>query len=134
MLDSAESALVGVFNTGGPPNEITMHSLLKTCKEVTSSDATLRWVDDETLLAAEVAPWTEIPLWAPETPDYAGTFSIDVTKATKNGLSSRDFSETAGDTWSWLRDAQRGELEAYRDHQRSAVLDRRKESRLLAAP
>lgn len=134
MLDSAESGLVGVFNTGAPPDKISMHALLKTCIEVTGSDATLRWVNDETLLATEVAPWTEIPLWAPETSDYAGIFSIDVAQAIKNGLSSRSFSETARDTWSWLRDAQPPELEAYRDHQRSAVLDRRKEIRLLATP
>jgi hypothetical protein len=32
---------------------------------VTGADATLRWVDDATLLAAGAEPWTELLLWMP---------------------------------------------------------------------
>src|SRR5258708_2070741 len=36
----------------------------------------LRWVPDRVLLAAGVEPWSELPMWAPETPEFAGVWNV----------------------------------------------------------
>lgn len=133
MLEAAESGLAGVFNTGSPSHETTMGDMLRACLDATGSQTQLHWLDDQLLLAAGVEPWSELPLWAPETDEFAGAFAVDVTRAVAHGLRARPLHATVADTWGWLRHAPASELGAYREHQAGRVLDRRKEEQLLAS-
>ena len=63
----------------------------------------LRWVPDQVLLAAGVQPWTELPMWAPETPEFAALWNVTGDRALRTGLRYRPLSDTVRDTWGWLR-------------------------------
>jgi 2'-hydroxyisoflavone reductase len=67
-------------------------------------EATLRWVDDEKVLAAGVEPWTELPLWLPAG-TYEGMMRASISRALAAGLTFRPLEETASDTLAWSREA-----------------------------
>jgi 2'-hydroxyisoflavone reductase len=85
----------------------------------------LTWVPQEFLLAQDVRPWAgerSLPLWLP-LPDYGGFLTRDVTSSFDAGLTTRDVSDTARATLSWLRGASEQPAGAglTRDHE-AAVL------------
>jgi nucleoside-diphosphate-sugar epimerase len=86
----------GVFNATGPAEPTTLGELL----ERIGGAGRLAWVDDETLLAAGVGPWMELPLWLPGA-DHAGMLRADVSRALAAGLAFRPIEETARDTLAW---------------------------------
>lgn len=102
-LDLVGQGLTGRFVTTAPIGQTTYGEFLDACVQATGSDAELVWTDDATLLAAEVQPWTELPLWAPDQPDWQGTWRADSSRAAAAGLRCRPVAETARDTWAWLR-------------------------------
>lgn len=94
----------GVYNADGVLPAITMGELLESCRQASGSHALLEWVSEEFLLANEVGPWIEMPLWVPESdPEYDGFFQIDISKAVRDGLSFRPVMQTVQDTLNWLR-------------------------------
>jgi hypothetical protein len=79
----------------------TPGSLLRTCREVTGSDAEFVEVPEEDLLAAGVEPWLHLPLWLPR---ETATTAPDVdTRARALGLPTRPVRDTVADTWAWLQ-------------------------------
>jgi 2'-hydroxyisoflavone reductase len=67
----------------------------------------LTWVDQEFLLANEVAPWSgprSLPFWLP-LPQYAGFMARDVGSALAAGLRTRPLADTVRDTAEAIRDA-----------------------------
>ncbi|MFI7706609.1 NAD-dependent epimerase/dehydratase family protein [Nonomuraea sp. NPDC049480] len=129
-LRAAERGVGGAFNVVSPPGFVTMRELLETCVKVTGSDAGLRWVDAEPILAAGVAPWTDLPIWLVGE-DHAFMHGGDVSKALAEGLRCRPVEETAADTWAWLRSIG-GEAPTRPDRPRVG-LDPAVEARLLGA-
>ncbi|MDJ0343074.1 reductase [Streptomyces sp. H10-C2] len=101
-LDAVESGLGGPYNLVSPPGHTTMGELLETCVRVTGSDAELCWTEPETILAAGIEPWMDLPIWLPPGEDYDGMHQADVSKALAAGLRCRPVEETVADTWSWL--------------------------------
>ncbi|MEW1847542.1 reductase, partial [Nonomuraea angiospora] len=101
-LAAAERGLGGAYDVVSPPGFTTMRQLLETCVKVTGSDAELRWVAAERILAADVQPWTELPIWLVGE-DYDFLQGGDVSKAVAAGLRCRPLEETVADTWEWLR-------------------------------
>ncbi len=63
----------------------------------------LRWVRDQVLLDAGVEPWTELPMWAPDTPELAGVWTVSGGRAIRTGIRYRPLTDTVHDTWAWLR-------------------------------
>ncbi|MGW0468162.1 NAD-dependent epimerase/dehydratase family protein [Streptomyces sp. NPDC003027] len=101
-LDAAEAGLTGPYNLVSPPGHTTMGELLDACVRVTGSDAELRWTDPETVLAAGVEPWSDLPVWIPPGELYDAMHTADVSKALAAGLRCRPAAETVADTWAWL--------------------------------
>ena len=100
----AESKATGAYNANGVPGELTMAAVLEACKAVSGSDASFTWVDEDFLLAKEVSPWMEMPLWIPESDEkMRGFMAIDCSKAFAAGLKLRPISETVRDTLAWHR-------------------------------
>ena len=100
----AEARTAGTFNAIGP--RLAMRELLETCRDVAGSDARFTWMADEALLAREVAPWTGLPLWLPESdPAFGGMLLADLTRARAAGLRTRDARDTVADTLAWTPDA-----------------------------
>jgi 2'-hydroxyisoflavone reductase len=97
-----ERAAVGVYNANGVPNRLTMAGLLDECKTVGKSDASLTWVPEEFLLEHHVAPWSEMPLWIPESePSLRGFMYLDCSKAFAAGLVTRPVGDTIADVLRW---------------------------------
>lgn len=105
VVDMVERQQTGVYNTSGRPNTFTMENLLEECKSVSGSDATFTWVNEEFLLQAGVAPWSELPLWLPETaaPHLRGFMFVNSDKAVASGLAYRPLRETIKDTLDWFQ-------------------------------
>jgi nucleoside-diphosphate-sugar epimerase len=102
-LDAGLRGDSGAFNIVTPPGQHTLGEILTACVEATGSDAHLRWVPEERILAAGIEPWTELPIWLPAGPDHDAMHHGDVTAALAAGLHFRPLAETVGDTWAWLR-------------------------------
>ena len=105
LLDSARRGITGVVNIPGPDG-CTLGRLLADCMAVTRADraapAELVWVPDDVLLAAGVEPYTELPLWAPDVPELAGTWQAAGERARLAGMRYRPLGATVRDTWGWL--------------------------------
>ncbi|MBF9069990.1 NAD-dependent epimerase/dehydratase family protein [Streptacidiphilus fuscans] len=103
VLDGLAAGLGGAYNVIAPPGFTTMGELLETCRRVTGSDAQLRWTDPETILAAGIEGWTELPIWIEPGQDHATMHGTGVEKALAAGLRPRPVAETVADTWAWLQ-------------------------------
>ena len=80
-----------------------MDRFLRLCNEVTEGDAQLTWVDDEFLLAHDVSPYTDLPLWIPgEEGEAHGT--VQIARAVAEGLRFRPLEDTIKDTQQWARE------------------------------
>lgn len=97
-----EAGNVGVYNATGPASVLTLGELLETCRAAAGSDARFRWAPEALLRRAEIAPWTELPLWVPES-EGAGFSAIDCSRAIATGLTFRPIADTVRDTLAWAR-------------------------------
>ncbi|MFF3242430.1 SDR family oxidoreductase [Streptomyces sp. NPDC002870] len=102
---AAERGLSGPYNVVSEPGHTTMGDLLEACARATGSSAELRWTPPETILAAGIEPWTDLPIWIPraEQPElHRAIHGVNVAKALAAGLSCRPVGSTVTDTWRWL--------------------------------
>jgi 2'-hydroxyisoflavone reductase len=101
-LRMVEQQQIGVYNATGPEYELTFGRLLDTSRAVSGSDARFTWVSEPFLLEQEVAPWSELPLWIPQSdPDMVGFSDVNCAKAIAAGLVFRDLAATVRDTLAW---------------------------------
>lgn len=127
IVRSAEAGTAGTFNATGPDYRLTFGRFLEECRTATGSDARFVWVEEKFLLEAGVEPWSEVPLWIPESNEAMRYFlSVGNERAVAAGLTFRPLSETVRDTLAW--DATRPP-----DTERHAGLDREREAEVLAA-
>lgn len=136
LLDCGEHRTGGTFNATAPRGNATFGSWLTDCVRVTGSDATLTWVDDPVLLAHQVQPWTELPLWMPK--GLAGedngdhVWDADASLAAAAGLRPRPVRESVADTWAWLQAGGSVPDEPPRDYLLRHGIDPAKEAAILA--
>lgn len=120
---------VGAFNTVSPTGHTTMGELIDTVVDVTASDAEIVWGTAEQVEAAEVAPWTELPIWLPDVGEASALHRSDVRAALAAGLICRPIQDTVADTWTWLTGPERpGDLGTARG---GTGMDAEAEARLL---
>ncbi|OMI40854.1 NAD-dependent epimerase/dehydratase family protein [Streptomyces sparsogenes] len=131
LLDAAERGLGGPYNLVSPPGHATFGELLEACVAATGSDAELCWTDPETVLAAGVEPWTELPIWLPPGELYDTVHQSDVSRALAAGLRCRPVAETVAATWEWL--CALGGRAPHRPDRPPVGLDPEREARVLAA-
>lgn len=101
LVRAAEARTAGTFNATGPEEPIPTRRYLETCREISNSDARFTWVEEEFLLAQPVGPYSELPLWVPET--FHAFEDVDVSRALRAGLTFRPLGETLRDTLAWAR-------------------------------
>lgn len=127
-LRAGRDRIAGTYNAVGPASTITMADLLAALADVArglgAPPSTLTWVDDAALLAAQVSPWIEIPLWVPEGGELEGFLRMSNDRALAAGLTFRPLAETARDVMQWVE-------ELPDDRQRHAGLDPARERELL---
>lgn len=126
ILRMIERKQTGVYNVSGLPGKVTMENLLDEGKAVSSSNASFTWVSEDFLEQENVAAWTDMPLWLPESyPPLKGFMFMNCDKAIKAGLTVRPLSHTVRDTLNWLR-----ELDLHENLK--AGIDRKREKALLS--
>jgi len=126
MIRLAEERRTGTLHATGPASPLTMGALLETCRAESNSDARWVWRDDESLLAAGLLPWRDLPLWIPASDtSMRGFMSLDCGRAIAAGLRFRPLADTVRDTRLWA--ATRSPAEP-----RRAGITRDRERELLA--
>jgi 2'-hydroxyisoflavone reductase len=98
ILRCAGANVTGVYNVTGPT--VTLGDVLITSRAASGSDAQFTWASEKFLLDNGVQPWSELPLWIPGD-DAQGFHRVDISKATRAGLTFRPLAETVRDTLSW---------------------------------
>lgn len=96
-----ERRVAGTFNAVSDDPTWTMGRLLDECQAVSRVQANPVWADDAWLLGEGLQPWTDLPLWLPDTPEWAGAESVSVARAVAHGLTFRPLVETVADTLAW---------------------------------
>jgi 2'-hydroxyisoflavone reductase len=91
IVHASEAGIGGTFNATGEP--MRFGDLLEECVRTTGSDASFTWIASDRLLAEEVGPWMELPLWLP-IPRYAGMQRAPVERARATGLTFRPLADT----------------------------------------
>jgi 2'-hydroxyisoflavone reductase len=91
IVHTSASGIGGTFNATGEP--MRFGDLLEECVRTTGSDASFTWIASDRLLAEEVGPWMELPLWLP-IPRYAGMQRAPVERAQAAGLTYRPLPDT----------------------------------------
>ncbi|CAN5462421.1 SDR family oxidoreductase [soil metagenome] len=129
-LSAAERGLGGAFDVVSPVDRASFGDLIAACVAVTGSVADPVWVDPETILAAGISPWTELPVWLPPGVDHDALHRSDTAKAAAAGLVIRPLEETVADTWEWLQSP--GAVVAQRPDRPPGGLDAEIEARVLA--
>jgi 2'-hydroxyisoflavone reductase len=103
LLDLASRDVAGTFNGCSPALHWTMGDLVDELRQASPAPPEPAWIDDATLVAHDVAPWTGLPLWLPPSdPDSAGFMAMDCSRAEAAGLAIRPLGETIADTAAWL--------------------------------
>lgn len=100
VLESVRQRLDGVFNAVRPAGTTTLGELFRACREVTSLEAAVTWVEEAFLLEQGVKPFVELPLWLPEA--LRGLALISGERASAAGLRHRPLADTVADTLAWL--------------------------------
>jgi nucleoside-diphosphate-sugar epimerase len=132
LLDQPQRGTAGPVNVVSRTGHTTMAELLTACVETTGSDATLRWVDPEPILAAGVAPWNDLPIWIPPGDEFRWLHEADVSRAYATGLRCRPVADTVRDTWRWLGTVDGMPVPASRPQRGAVGLDAEREAAILA--
>ena len=125
IIKLMEENASGIYNATGPDYELTMGAMLDACKRVTGSVAAFHWASVEFLKEHKVEPWSDMPVWIPDTGEDAGFSRIDVSKAIHARLEFRPLEDTIRDTIAWAETRPA-------DHEWRAGLNPEKETMLLA--
>lgn len=100
MLLQAQVGAVGVVNLTGPAQALTMGGFLQAVRDTLAPEARLVWMDEAFLLDHGVAPWTELPVWLPQS--SAGLHRTVLHRALASGLQCRPLHDTILDTARWV--------------------------------
>ena len=98
-LDVLEAGYAGAFNATGPATPLAFGAFLDECRRALGAQVAFVWPDAGFLAEHEVAPWTELPLYAGE--DGRGLCQVDLARALSAGLRLRSVGETCADTARW---------------------------------
>ena len=96
-----EQEKTGTYNATGPDSPLTFGELLLVSQQVSGSDIDLTWVSESFLQSENVQPWSELPLWIPESEEMPGFSRVSISKALQDGLTFRSLAETIHDTFAW---------------------------------
>ncbi len=122
IIHLIEQNISGVFNATGEP--LSLGTLFDTCKQVSGSDANFKWASVQFLTENNVAPWSDMPAWLPDTDEEKGFSRVDVSKAMQAGLVISPLEDTIKDTIVWAFDIPA-------DHEWKAGLKAERELELL---
>jgi 2'-hydroxyisoflavone reductase len=104
IIKMVEQNKTGIYNATGKPFEITMEKMLEEIKKMSGSDAEFTWTDEDFLTGENVAPWSDMPLYLPESDkESEGFLSANIDKALQTGIEFRPLSDTIQDILAWRK-------------------------------
>ncbi len=124
IIKLIEEGTSGIYNATGPDYQLSLGEMLDACKRVSGSTPSFHWASVDFLKEHEVAPWSDMPVWIPDTEEGAGFSRVDISKAIHAGLKFRPLEETIRDTIAWAETRPA-------DHEWRAGLNPDKERNLL---
>jgi 2'-hydroxyisoflavone reductase len=115
VLGLVESQTVGIFNATSPPGMFSMGELVQA--SMAAANATVKpappphpvWVPADFLEKQKIQPWSDMPVWIPESGDFAAFAEANVTRAVRAGLVFRPIQATVNDTLAWHLQRPEGE-------------------------
>jgi len=102
VLDGLADGLGGAVDLVCPSGHTTTQTLLESVVSTVGSGE-LVWIPEEQVLTCVTDPWTQLPCWVPETPEWLGLMECDTSQAIGTDLHSRPVVDTVRDTWAWLQ-------------------------------
>jgi 2'-hydroxyisoflavone reductase len=107
VLGLVESNTVGIFNATPPPGKFSMGELVQA--SIAAANTSVKpspaphpvWVPADFLAKEKIQPWSDMPVWIPETGDFAAFAEANVSKALRAGLTLRPIQPTVNDTLAW---------------------------------
>jgi 2'-hydroxyisoflavone reductase len=96
-----ERRATGIYHATGPDYPLTLGEVLRTSQEISGSAINIHWALPEFLTRHKVEPWSDLPVWFPDTAENLGFSRVDVSKAIAAGLTFRPLAETVRDTLDW---------------------------------
>ena len=102
-LRMVESDHTGIHNAGGLPSHETIESVLRSCKSVSRSNSSWKYVTAEFLKAHDIAGST-VNAWYIDDDDecFRYIWDVDYAEAIASGLTFRPLSETIRATLEWV--------------------------------
>lgn len=108
VLDSDEKPVTGVINVVPPRNQTaTARRLIDSVVAATGSRAAPRWLPEEAVLAQDIQPWIELPLWLPAHSPELCLMRVSGDRAADLGLTCRPLHETVLATAQWYANHRR---------------------------
>jgi 2'-hydroxyisoflavone reductase len=133
-IQAVERQAAGVFNLLSPPGQFTIGDVVeasvKAAREIVDPQPPPQpvWLPADFLAAQKVAPWSDMPVWAPSVGDEAGFARVSAARAMEAGLRIRPMTETVTDTLRWHLQRPEAELKKLK-----AGLTPEREAEVLAA-
>ena len=103
IIKLTEENALGVYNATGPNYELTMGKILEVSKQISNSDANVRWASVEFLSQNKMEPWSDMPAWIPDDEEGVGFARVDLSRAMQAGLTFRPLEETIRDILEWAK-------------------------------
>lgn len=90
MLKLVGDGAGGAYNATGPLEGATLAELIETAAAVAGTEAEPVWVGEDFLAAQGVTPWSELPLWVPQSDgSTAGLHAVSLARSRAAGLRTR---------------------------------------------
>ena len=102
--------------------------MLDTIRLAVGGDARLVWADN----LADVAPWSELPLWVGDDPSVAGIGRTSNARALAAALGLRPLADSARDTLAWARTLTGDPVRQVDGRYTARTLTRAREAEILA--
>ena len=104
IIKMIEENVAGIFNVTSRSLDLTFGKMLDEIKSATESDAEFVWADENFLTENNVAPWSEMPFYLPESDEELRNFlTMNVDKALAKGLKFRPLNDTITEVLNWAR-------------------------------
>lgn len=100
-LHLIEQKAAGVYHVTGPDYPLTLGEVINVSRDISGSQIHIHWAPNDFLEQHKVEPWSDLPVWFPDTPENIGFSRVSVSKAVAAGLTFRPLAETVRDTLDW---------------------------------
>jgi 2'-hydroxyisoflavone reductase len=128
---AVERRTAGVFNALSPPGRFMIGDVVdesivaasEIAKPAVAPEAV--WIPADFLAEQQVAPWSDMPVWAPSVGEEAGFALVSAERALKAGMKIRPMADTVAATLRWhleRPEAEREKLKAGLSPEREAAL------------